>query len=128
MVRSSHFFKSLGYIGKHSLTRTKITLLTARYATQSNHVGTFWILTYTHQIITLPKNLLIVDYSLGHTGSVHNAWAFQSTWTFKNHDEIFGPGEWMWANSAYTPETWSIAPFKKPANGQLMADQRTYNY
>jgi len=34
----------------------------------------------------------------------------------------------MWADSAYPPETWSIAPFKKPVNGQLTADQRTYNY
>jgi len=76
----------------------------------------------------LPQNLLIVDYSLGHTGSVHDAWAFRSTRTFKNHDSIFGPGEWMWADSAYAPEVWSVAPFKKPVNGQLTADQRTYNY
>jgi hypothetical protein len=80
------------------------------------------------QIISMPQNLLIVDYSLGHTGSVHDAWAFRSTRTFKDHEKIFGPGEWMWADSAYTPETWSVAPFKKPINGQLTADQRTYNY
>jgi len=86
------------------------------------------VLTYALQIISLPQSLLIVDYSLGHTGSVHDAWAFQSTRTFKNHDKIFGPGEWMWADSAYPPETWSVAPFKKPVNGQLTADQRTYNY
>jgi hypothetical protein len=34
----------------------------------------------------------------------------------------------MWADSAYPPEIWSVAPFKKPVNGQLTADQRTYNY
>src|SRR5712672_1443797 len=34
----------------------------------------------------------------------------------------------MWADSAYTPEAWSVAPFKKPVNGQLTADQRTFNY
>ena len=34
----------------------------------------------------------------------------------------------MWADSAYPPETWSVSPFKKPINGQLTADQRTYNY
>jgi hypothetical protein len=87
-----------------------------------------FVLTYTLQIISQPQNLLIVDYSLGHTGSVHDAWAFRSTRTFKNHNRIFGPGEWMWADSAYPPETWSVAPFKKPVNGQLTADQRTYNY
>jgi hypothetical protein len=65
---------------------------------------------------------------LGHTGSVHDAWAFRSTRTFKNHERIFARGEWMWADSAYAPETWSVAPFKKPVNGQLTADQKTYNY
>jgi DDE superfamily endonuclease len=80
------------------------------------------------QIISLPQNLIIADYSLGHTGSVHDAMAFRSTRTFMDHDKIFGPSEWMWADSAYTPETWSVAPFKKPVNGQLTADQRTYNY
>ena len=80
------------------------------------------------QIITQPHNLLIVDYSLGHTGSVHDAWAFRSTRTYKNHETIFAPGEWMWADSAYPPETWSVAPFKKPVNGQLTADQRMFNY
>ena len=34
----------------------------------------------------------------------------------------------MWADSAYPPETWSVGPFKKPVNGQLTADQRTFNY
>ena len=34
----------------------------------------------------------------------------------------------MWADSAYAPETWSVAPFKKPINGQLTTDQKTYNY
>jgi hypothetical protein len=59
---------------------------------------------------------------------MHDAWAFQSTRTFKNHDSIFGPGKWMWADSTYAPEVWSVAPFKKPVNRQLTVDQRTYNY
>jgi hypothetical protein len=37
------------------------------------------ILTYALQIISLPQSLLIVDYSLGYTGGVHDVWAFQST-------------------------------------------------
>ena len=82
----------------------------------------------TIQIICQPHNLLITDYSLGHTGSVHDTWAFESTRTFKNHEKIFGPGEWMWADSTYPPETWSISPFKKPVNGQLTADHKTFNY
>jgi DDE superfamily endonuclease len=83
---------------------------------------------HTLQIICQPHNLLITDYSLGHTGSVHDAWAFRSTRMFKNHEKIFGPGEWMWADSAYPPETWSISLFKKPVNGQLTADHKTFNY
>jgi hypothetical protein len=47
---------------------------------------------------------------------------------FKNHKWIFAPDEWMWVDSTYSPETWSIAPFKKPIGGQLTADQRTYNF
>ena len=34
----------------------------------------------------------------------------------------------MWADSAYPPETWSVGPFKKPINGQLTADQRSFNF
>jgi DDE superfamily endonuclease len=59
---------------------------------------------------------------------MHDVWAFQSTRTFKNHNKIFGPGEWMWVDSAYPPETWSVSLFKKPVNGQLTSDQRTFNY
>jgi hypothetical protein len=33
---------------------------------------------------------MIIDYSVGHTGSVHDSWAFQSTRTFKEHERIFG--------------------------------------
>ena len=44
---------------------------------------------------------MIADYSVGHTGSVHASWAFQSTRTFKEHARIFGTDEWMWADSAY---------------------------
>lgn len=71
---------------------------------------------------------MIVDYSVGHTGSVHDSWAFRSTRTFKEHDQLFGPGEWMWADSAYPSETWSVSPFKRSVRGELNPDQRTFNY
>ena len=128
MERSSSYFRSLGYMARRGLTKTKTILLTARYVEYLILSIRRADLQYTSQIINLPQSLLIVDYLLGHTGSVHDTWAFQSTRTFKNHNKIFGPGKWMWADSAYPPETWSIAPFKKPINGQLTADQRTYNY
>ena len=51
---------------------------------------------------------MIADYSVGHTGSVHDSWAFQSTQTFKKHMHIFGIDEWMWVDSANPSETWSV--------------------
>ncbi|KZP19661.1 hypothetical protein FIBSPDRAFT_1024780 [Athelia psychrophila] len=80
------------------------------------------------QLITVPDTSLIVDYSLGHTGSVHDSWAFRSTRTFKESRIIFEPGEWIWANSAYPVEKWCVSPFKKPTRRELSPDQRTYNY
>ena len=71
---------------------------------------------------------MIVDYSVGHTGSVHDSWAFRSTRTFKDHNRIFGPSEWLWADSAYPSETWSVSPFKKPNKCELSPDQKTFNY
>lgn len=76
----------------------------------------------------MPDSLMVVDYLIGHTGSVHDSWAFRSTRTFKEHAHIFAPGEWMWADSAYPAETWCVSPFKKPVGDELTPDQRTYNY
>ena len=73
----------------------------------------------------MPHDLMIVDYSVGHTGSVHDLWASR---TCKEHDCIFRPDEWMWADSAYPSETWSVSPFKKPAKQELSPDQKTFNY
>ena len=71
---------------------------------------------------------MIVDYSVGHTSSVHDSWAFRSTRTYKEHDRIFGPSEWRWADSAYPSETWSVSPLKKPTRRELSPDQKTFNY
>lgn len=80
------------------------------------------------QLVTLPNSLLVVDYSIGHTGSVHDSWSFQSTHVFKERDQIFAPGEWLWADSAYPTEMWCVSPFKKPLGGDLTRDQKTYTY
>ncbi|KAG2751392.1 hypothetical protein P692DRAFT_201838976 [Suillus brevipes Sb2] len=66
----------------------------------------------------MPHNLLIVDYSLGHPGSVHNAFAFRSTRLYEEHDDLLPDGHWVWADSTYPLEPWCIAPFKKPHNGR----------
>ncbi|KAG2076609.1 hypothetical protein BDR04DRAFT_1132814 [Suillus decipiens] len=69
------------------------------------------------QAVILPHNLLIVDYSLGHPGSVHDAFAFRSTCLYEEHADLLPDGHWVWADSAYPLEPWCIAPFKKPHNG-----------
>jgi len=76
----------------------------------------------------MPHNLLIVDYSLGHPGSVHDASAFQSTHLYEEHADLLPDGHWIWADSAYPLEQWCIPPFKKPRNGQLTKNQKTFNY
>jgi hypothetical protein len=80
------------------------------------------------QLVTLPNSLLIVDYGLGHTGSVHDSMAFRNTLVYEEHERILAPGEWIWADSAYPAETWCVSPFRMPAGGELSRDQRTYNY
>ncbi|KIK79632.1 hypothetical protein PAXRUDRAFT_160832, partial [Paxillus rubicundulus Ve08.2h10] len=79
-------------------------------------------------LVTMPHNLLIVDYGLGLPGSVHDAYAFQLTWTAKDHEELLGDEHWAWADSAYPLETWCVVPFKKPQGGHLTQDQKTFNY
>jgi len=76
----------------------------------------------------LPDSLIIMDYSVGHTSSIHDAFAFQSTRIFKEHERILAPGKWIWADLAYPAEMWYVAPFRKPKGGKLSANQRTYNY
>jgi hypothetical protein len=76
----------------------------------------------------MPHNLLIVDYCLGHPGSVHDAHAFHSTRLYLHHDTLLPHDHWVWADSAYPLETWCIPPFKKPHNGRLTRDQKSFNY
>ncbi|KAG2335780.1 hypothetical protein BDR05DRAFT_978902 [Suillus weaverae] len=65
------------------------------------------------QAAVMPHNLIIVDYALGHPGS---------------HEALLPDDHWIWADSAYPLEKWCIVPFKKPRNGMLTKDQKTFNY
>jgi hypothetical protein len=76
----------------------------------------------------MPHNLLIVDYSIGHVGSAHDAYAFHSTRVFEDHEALLGDDHWIWADSAYPLEPWCIVPFKKPRNGALSRVQKKFNY
>lgn len=86
---------------------------------------------YSHRgfkIVNLVHNLRIVDYCLGHTGSVHDSYAFESTRIYREHDQLLRPYEWIWADSAYPCHTWCVPPFKKPPNQQLTSRQKKFNY
>ncbi|KAG2055851.1 hypothetical protein BDR06DRAFT_1044727 [Suillus hirtellus] len=65
------------------------------------------------QVVIMPHNLMIVDYSLGQPGK---------------HANLLPDDHWVWADSAYPLEPWCIPPFKKPLNRQLTKDQKTFNY
>ncbi|OJA21651.1 hypothetical protein AZE42_12969 [Rhizopogon vesiculosus] len=60
--------------------------------------------------------------------SVHDVWAFQSTHIYEEHATLLQDDHWIWADSAYPLEPWCIPPFKKPCNGRLSQNQKTFNY
>ncbi|EGO24133.1 hypothetical protein SERLADRAFT_349659 [Serpula lacrymans var. lacrymans S7.9] len=78
------------------------------------------------QVVTLPHNLKIVDYCVGHTGSTHNASAFLDTGLRTQPELFLGPGEWIWADSAYPLSATSL--FKQPPGRSLTTRQSQFNY
>ncbi|KAG2058069.1 hypothetical protein BDR06DRAFT_980669 [Suillus hirtellus] len=70
------------------------------------------------QLVIMPHNLLIANYSVGHTGSTHDVYAFQSTQLYQEHTDLLDDDHW----------TWCVPPFKKPWNGALLHNQQTFNY
>ncbi|KAG2060974.1 hypothetical protein BDR06DRAFT_979248 [Suillus hirtellus] len=72
-------------------------------------------------------NCQTFDYSLGHTGSAHDAYTFRSTHIYQNHQTLLGNNHWIWADSAYPIEPWCIPPFKKPIGGALTPKQKEFN-
>ncbi|KIK27108.1 hypothetical protein PISMIDRAFT_94021, partial [Pisolithus microcarpus 441] len=79
------------------------------------------------QLVVMPHNLQIVDYGLGHPGSVHDAYTFQATRLAREHEEILPVEHWVWADSAYPLEPWCLSPFKRLRGGRLSRPQSIYN-
>ncbi|KIK93842.1 hypothetical protein PAXRUDRAFT_144141, partial [Paxillus rubicundulus Ve08.2h10] len=77
-------------------------------------------------LIIMPHNLHIVDYGLGHPGSVHDAYAFQGTQMAKDPERQVPQNHWIWADIAYQTQTWCIVPFKA-VGGPLSRTKNTYN-
>lgn len=67
------------------------------------------------QIINMFKSLRIVDFVVGFTGSAHDSAAFQYSSIIQNPRWLLEPGEFMYADSAYTNSSDVIAVHKRPA-------------
>lgn len=52
------------------------------------------------KIVSLP-DLQIIDFAYGHTGSTHNASAWEQIRLAKEHETLLTEGEWVWADSVY---------------------------
>lgn len=52
------------------------------------------------KIVSLP-DLRIIDFAYGHTGSTHDATAWEQTQLAKDHETLLAGGEWVWGDSAY---------------------------
>jgi hypothetical protein len=68
------------------------------------------------KIGNVPSNLRIVDYSLGMTGSAHDAAAFAHTGAAKHPEWFFDGDEFAWTDSAYTVNSRTIPVHKQPAS------------
>ena len=75
----------------------------------------------------MPHNLLVVDYGLGHPGSVHDAYAFQGTEMAQDPEAQIPEGHWIWADSAYPTKPWCVVPFKATRTTVLSRPQKIYN-
>ena len=77
------------------------------------------------QLITLP-NLRIIDYVIGHCGSAHDSTVFKDSRNVQEHRRLFTTQEWIWADSAYTLQTWVVTPYKR--SWSLQTENRIFNY
>ncbi|KAG9076183.1 hypothetical protein FS749_012072 [Ceratobasidium sp. UAMH 11750] len=68
------------------------------------------------QVGCIGSHLRITDYSVGSTGSAHDALAFRTTAAYRYPHLIFKNDEFAWADSAYTASYRIIPIHKAPAN------------
>ena len=75
----------------------------------------------------MPYNLLIVDYGLGHPGSIHDTYVFQEMEVGQHLEAQIPEGHWIWVDSAYPTRPWYIVPFKTTWAAPLSWSQKIYN-
>ena len=101
-----------------------ITHLTVRWGLVY-HISASWLMLM--QLTVMLHNLLVVDYGLGHPGSVHDAYAFQGMDIVKDPEGMIPEGHWMWADSAYPTQPWCVVLFKATQTEPLLWPQKVYN-
>lgn len=72
-------------------------------------------------------DLRIVDYGLGHPGSVHDAHAFLGTRIAHDPAGMIPPEHWIWADSEYLTQMWCVVPFKATRLAGLSRSRNVYN-
>ena len=63
---------------------------------------------------------------LGPPGSTHDATAFKESQAFKESEQLFTNGEWLWADSAYASSTYCVVPYKQPLSDE--PSNRHFNF
>jgi hypothetical protein len=63
---------------------------------------------------------------VGHCGSAHDATVFRSAHTYLSSCDLFEPGEWIWADSAYALDAWCVTPYNKPLSTH--PENKKFNY
>jgi hypothetical protein len=75
----------------------------------------------------MPHNLCIVDYGLGHPGSVHDAYTFTEMYLANDPEGLILRDHWIWADSAHPMHLWCVVPFKSTKTTPLSRGKNLYN-
>ena len=119
-------FQKPGYFGetfydRKSTYSMNCQVRTVRVEKQSGLSESIW------QLVIMLHNLRIIDYGLGHPGSVHDAHAFLGTWVVQDPAGMIPPDHWIWADSTYPLQTWCVVPFKLTKSTGLSWSRNVYN-
>ncbi|KAF5378451.1 hypothetical protein D9615_007041 [Tricholomella constricta] len=69
----------------------------------------------------------VEDYGIGLPGSQHDATAWNQTRLPLDHENLLGPQDFVWADSAYPLKSWCQAPYKEPEKSDCL-ENTVHNY
>lgn len=119
-------FQKPGYFGetfydRKSTYSMNCQVRTVRVEKQSGLSESIW------QLVIMLHNLRIINYGLGHSGSVHDAHAFLGTRVAQDPAGMIPPDHWIWADSTYPLQTWCVVPFKSTKSTGWSRSRNVYN-